>query len=637
MIVSNYRINLTCLISAIALTLGSISKSFPQESDARSFSAIPDRFFQVQDSFGFFWSAASNGAVTSGETQYLQSGLNLLIDDQKFKPDRGSEVVPAEGSDSAQLSLFEDRDGLEISRDLLFDKKRGGVRIVDSFENTSGVAVTLQVQLRTTYPFGWKSLHGSNGSQLNTEPILAIPEGEHGISIRFGASEGRPDSLILVSDGQKGNQPKIRASANRRELVIGYSVDLEPGSKGMLLHWVLQRSLAGAGEAERAFADFWQRKKLIRPGVESKLTNHFQNFEPKTFPSETVTPSNLRSLISLNELVDRVGIHRRNEELLWISSVNQLSGEVDTGRVFSFEASHRGSVEVKVSDIAAIKGGGGFGRRQLIFLRDGSVLSGEAIDDELSFDIAGTEDYSVNFAALNLLLFRLGEFDGVPPKAAEAFLELRDGSVMALSESESVVLAGHTAWGEVEIPISEVAAARYSAGPYPSLTLLTKRGSRLSVFVRDAPLSANLSSGEEVEISALSVKRIWRSNADGFESHGGTSEWIALSEVPGKLPESASLLKGNNLVAGALTGPELFFDVDGTVMRLPPERIVAMSRLVEGMEESSEKVRFEARLEGGESISGQLLDPFIRINAQHVTVVPTQHLVDYRNTVSSKE
>ena len=637
MIVPNSRITLTCFVLAIAITTGSTKKGFAQESETKFFSAIPDRFFQVQDSFGFFWSAAPNGALTSGETQYLQSGLNLLIDGQKFRPSRGSEVVPAGGSNSAQLSLSEDRDGLEISRDLLFDKERGGVRIVDSFRNTSGAAVTLKVQLRTTYPFGWKSLHGGDGSQLNSEPALALTEGEGGISVRFGASEGRPDTLILASDGQSDNQPDIKASANRRELVIGYSIDLGPSSKRMLLHWVLQRSLAEAGEAEGELSYFWQRGRLIRPGVEAKLTNHFQNFDSKTFPSETVTPSRLRSLISLNELIDRVGIHRRTEESLWISTANQLTGQVDPGEVLSFEASHLGLTEVKVSDIAAIRGGGGFGRRQLIFLRDGSVLSGEAIDDALTFDIAGAEDQSVNLDALNLLLFRAREFDGVPPGSAEVFVELRDGSVMALSDSDSVVLAGHTAWGEVEIPISAVAAARYSASPHPRLVLLTLQGSRLSVFLRDIPLSTKLSSGKEVEISALSVKRIWRANADGFASHGDSSDWIALSEIPGDIPESAALLMGNNLIAGALTGPELLFDVEGTIMTLPAARIVAMTRLFGGVEESPEKARFEVRLEGGDSISGCLLDPFVRIDAQHVTIVPTQHLVDYRNAVSSQE
>tara|TARA_B100001093_G_scaffold159350_1_gene151802 strand:+ start:9490 stop:11403 length:1914 start_codon:yes stop_codon:yes gene_type:complete len=636
-IVPNSRITLTCLVSAIAIIMGAAKKGFTQEIDTKSFSAIPDRFFQVQDSFGFFWSAAPNGALTSGETQYLQSGLNLLIDDQKFRPNRGSEVVPAGDSDSAQLLLCENRDGLEISRDFLFDKERGGVRIVDTFSNTSGAAVTLRVQLRTTYPFGWKSLHGSDGSQLNGEPALALAEGEGGILVRFGASEGRPDTLILASDGQPDNQPNIEASANRRELVVGYSIDLKPNSKRMLLHWVLQRSLAEAGEAEGELSNFWQRGKLIRSGVEANLANHFQNFDSKTFPRETVAPPRLRSLISLNELIDRVGIHRRNEELLWISTANQLAGQADPGEVLNFEASHLGLIEVKVSDIAAIKGGAGFGRRQLIFLRDGSVLSGEAIDDELTFDIAGAKDQSLNLAALNLLLFRAGESDGVPPVSADVFVELRDGSVMALSDSDSVVLAGNTAWGEVEIPISVIATARYSADPHPRLVLLTLQGSRLSVFVRDIPLFAKLSSGEEVEISALSVKRIWRANADGFASGGDSSDWIALSEVPGDIPQSAALLMGNNLIAGALTGPELLFDVEGTTMTLPAAQIVAMTRLFGGVEESPEKARFEASLEGGDSISGRLLDPFVRIDAQHVTIVPTQHIVDYRNAVSSEE
>ena len=49
---------------------------------------IPDRFFAVQDSSGFFWQAFGNGALVSGDAQYLQSGLNLLVDGVAFAPGR---------------------------------------------------------------------------------------------------------------------------------------------------------------------------------------------------------------------------------------------------------------------------------------------------------------------------------------------------------------------------------------------------------------------------------------------------------------------------------------------------------------------------------------------------------------------
>ncbi|MBU6178725.1 MAG: hypothetical protein KGR69_03635, partial [Verrucomicrobia bacterium] len=32
---------------------------------------LPERFFQIQDEAGFFWQALDNGALISGDTQYL--------------------------------------------------------------------------------------------------------------------------------------------------------------------------------------------------------------------------------------------------------------------------------------------------------------------------------------------------------------------------------------------------------------------------------------------------------------------------------------------------------------------------------------------------------------------------------------
>ncbi|NRB74814.1 MAG: hypothetical protein HRU46_10700, partial [Verrucomicrobiales bacterium] len=386
--------------------LGFVVSTKAEEPEKQPFDSIPDQFFQIQDSYGFFWKAAPNGALTSGETQYLQSGLNLLVDGVAFAPTNGSQIVPGEGSGEASLSLEEERESVEIVRDLWFDKERGGVRVFDRIKNTSGAAVSLKVQLRTTYPFGWKSLHGSDGSQLNAEPVLALAESDGGLSVRFGPSEGRPDTLILTSDGGVGSQPTIEASANRRELTMTYELPLQPGETGALLHWVLQRSLAETTETAAAFSDFWQRGKLIRPGVEPSLAGEFVNFNADAFPSETVAPSRLRSLIALNELIDRVGIHRRSEELLWISTVNQVAGTVDVTGSIQFEAGHSGAQEVALANVAAIKGGGGFGRTQMVFLRDGTVLSGVGGETRLLLSLGEGEAQGIDLKALNLLRFR---------------------------------------------------------------------------------------------------------------------------------------------------------------------------------------------------------------------------------------
>lgn len=606
-----------------------------QESVKQPFDSIPGQFFQIQDSFGFFWRAAPSGALTSGETQYLQSGLNLLVDGVAFTPTSGSQIVPGEGADIASLSLEEDREDVEIVRDLWFDKERGGVRVVDQIKNTSGAATSMRVQLRTTYPFGWKSLHESDGTQLNAEPVLALAEGDGGLSIRFGPSEGRPDTLILTSDGEVANQPTIEASANRRELTLTYELALSPGETGALLHWVLQRSLAETTETATALYDFWQRGKLIRPGVSASLASEFVNFDVDAFPLEAVAPSRLRSLIALNELIDRVGIHRRSEELLWISTVNQVAGTVDVAGNIQFEAEHLGAQEVELANVAAIKGGGGFGRSQMVYLRNGTVLSGVGGETRLLLSLGKGEGQEIDLKRLNLLLLRTGKSDGVPPENAEVFAELRDGSVFALSGGGGVYLSGYTAWGELEIPLSEIVEAGYEVKPNAQMRMRLKNGSRLSVFLQDRPLSLPLSSGENVEVSSLSLRRLWTVNAESFRGSDNTAEWIELSEVSGDIPDSAFLLVGNNMVAGSFRDSAVNLRVEGSTMRLPVEQIVRMKRsIVEGGQMGAE---FVVELANGDAVVGEVISGFMELEASEVDRVPVHHLLDFQRKAAQAD
>jgi hypothetical protein len=114
---------------------------------------LPERFFQIQDDAGFLWQALDNGALISGDTQYLQSGLNLIVDGEPFAPTTGAVRDPSLGAEKIDVRLDEKRAGLTISRDFWFDTRRSGVRLLDSFTNTGSSERTLSVVVRTTYPF----------------------------------------------------------------------------------------------------------------------------------------------------------------------------------------------------------------------------------------------------------------------------------------------------------------------------------------------------------------------------------------------------------------------------------------------------------------------------------------------------
>ena len=106
---------------------------------------LPERFFQIQDEAGFFWQALDNGALISGDTQYLQSCLNLIVDGEPFAPKSGQVREPGTGGERIDLRLEEARATYAISRDVWFDTGRSGVRVFDVIRNTGNAELRLPV------------------------------------------------------------------------------------------------------------------------------------------------------------------------------------------------------------------------------------------------------------------------------------------------------------------------------------------------------------------------------------------------------------------------------------------------------------------------------------------------------------
>ena len=171
--------------------------------------------------------------------------------------------------------------------------------------------------------------------------------------------------------------------------------------------------------------------------------------------------------------------------------------------------------------------------------------------------------------------------------------------------------------------------------PNAQMGIRLKNGSRLSVFLQDMPLPLTLSSGENVEVSSLSLRRLWTANAESYKGSESSSEWIELSEVPGDVPESAFLLVGNNMVAGSFRDTAVNLSVEGSLMRLPVEQIVRMKRSIsEGGQMGAE---FVVVLANGDSVVGEVTNGFVELEASEVDRVPVHHLLDFQRKAAQSE
>lgn len=602
---------------------------------------IPDRFFAVQDSSGFFWQAFGNGALVSGDAQYLQSGLNLLVDGVAFAPGRALVREPQAGAEKIDLRLEEKRADLTVSRDLWFDTRRSAVRVFDTFTNTSAAAKTVTVSLRTTYPFAWQSLHGTGGGLLSADPALQLGARDYSLCVHFSPSEGRHDTLFVMGSEKGGEMAELKASANSRELTFVYPIEIAAGESRSLLHWIMQRNLPDVSQDLAALSPFIQRDRLIVPEVDPNSSARVANFAPTAFQIEANAPAQIKALVALNRLTDRIGFHRRSEDIMWMSPTNQIAGTVKREGSLTIGTAYTGEQQALIADIAAIRGTAGNGRDPMVYLRDGQVLAGPIRSGEIAWSIGATTTTPaapalaepVDSAMLNLLLLATGPNDGVAPAKTTHFLQLIDGTVLPIVASTDLAMDLTAPWGEEKWLWSDLVEAGQISLPSPRLRVVHRNGSEVSALLTTGTWSLTTAAGTAVEIPTSAIDRLWTAGVAGLARLTGNpagTPWLDFAEVPkGQGPSTGFLLAGNQLIDAAFAEEKIALSEGGREWQVETARIVSLRR----SPEPDAHGIVEVELDNGEKLSGRFSAPYLVLARNGVELeIPGSWVLGYRKT-----
>lgn len=600
---------------------------------------IPDRFFAVQDSSGFFWQAFGNGALVSGDAQYLQSGLNLLVDGVAFAPGRALVREPQAGAEKIDLRLEEKRADLTVSRDLWFDTRRSAVRVFDTFTNTSAAAKTVTVSLRTTYPFAWQSLHGTGGGLLSNDPALQLGARDYSLCVHFSPSEGRHDTLFVMGSEKGGEMAELKASANSRELTFVYPIEIAAGESRSLLHWIMQRNLPDVSQDLAALSPFIQRDRLIVPEVDPNSSARVANFAPTAFQIEATAPAQIKALVALNRLTDRIGFHRRSEDIMWMSPTNQIAGTVKREGSLTIGTAYTGEQQALIADIAAIRGTAGNGRNPMVYLRDGRVLAGPIRSGEIAWSIGATTTTPaapalaepVDSAMLNLLLLATGPNDGVAPAKTTHFLQLIDGTVLPIVASTDLAMDLMAPWGKEKWLWSDLVEAGQVSLPSPRLRVVHRNGSEVSALLTTGTWSLTTAAGTTVEIPTSAIDRLWTAGGAGLARLTGNpagTPWLDFAEVPtGQGPSTGFLLAGNQLIDAAFAGEKIALSEGGREWQVETARIVSLRR----SPEPDAHGIVEVELDSGEKLSGRFSAPYLALARNGVELeIPGSWVLGYR-------
>jgi len=624
-----------CAFAILTVGIGLLDAQDPPKPEAPvKMGTLPERFFQIQDDAGFLWQALDNGALISGDTQYLQSGLNLIVDGEPFAPTAGGSREPGSGEGPAEVRLEERRaSGPVIGRSLWFDTKRSGVRALDSFSNTGTAERRFEVVVRTTYPFAWQSLHGAAGRVLGTEPAIALTPDDIALGVHFSPSEGRHDTFFLFGSEKGGQRPDVKSSANLRELTLTYSVSVPPGETRYLVHWILQRNLSEVGQSASVLLPFARRGQWIEPGIPEAETSKVANLPAAAFVAEAPA-TNLRMLVPLNELTDRLGAYRRAEDLLWVGPSSQLPGQlVKEGRI-KLAAETLGETEIPIALLAGVKGGGGEGATPKWYLRDGRVLVGDLVSGSLLWGGSASDAKALDPDEFHLLLTGTTPADGSPENGTTHFLQLADGTVLALAMGKDSAIDWATPWGRRSIAWADtVEWTRLAASP-PQWRVSTRDGSWQGGLPIPRQIGVKTHAGKEIEVSASEIQRVWSAGAPPQLATAPSAEWVDFSEIPaGFGPKTGVLLAGNHLVAGELAASTLLVRDGASRFPVDTARIVRFSR----SDEPDAAGRFTLLLDGGESVEGSLVDAYLSLAVPGATLeVPMEFVLAYQKSPSSE-
>ena len=593
---------------------------------------VPSQFELWVDRLGFNWQLNQAGALQSGPLTYFQSAMTLAIKGQSFSATKGERYDVGEVDDDkgARIVLRGESGGIKVVRDIWFDRRRGGVRYIDSFSNEKGKeAVRLSVQLKTMFRSTWEDLHGSSGRILGGRSSTNLNSRDHGVLVKYSRTDGRPDTVFLVAGDGEVKKPRIGFSSNHRELTFTYDLDVPVGGKVALVHWIMQRNLRMPGEMAEVLRPFYLRRRLLQPQVARDIAEVTVNFTPAALPEHTVEPYSLESLVALKKATRPYGAERLWEDVLWITGENQLAGEVNEKARLKIQTSF-GERETVIGKVAAIQGGGGVGRAPRIFLRDGQVLAGDLVAENLTMTSRDGWDMELNIEDLMFLLIRLREVDGKAPEGADTFVALRSGNVLAIGEESDAAVEILSPWGADRVPLSEVVSLRYTSGSVPKYRLHRRDGSWMSVFLNGPDLNLKLVPEGSVKVRPGEIAGIWRSGEQAQEVGRkiDTDDWLDFEDVGERksLPTPCCLLVGSNLLHGEISTEVLHLMSGGAVTKINPQEIVSMER----SDELDAMPVFNVELSGGNRLRGRLRERSLRVKTSARSWdIPVQHFIGY--------
>ena len=394
------------------------------------------------DRRGNSWNVEQNGTIGRIGSTMVNSGLALLINDEKFvsfqpmMTEDGSEFV-------LQGRPMEKLPGLQVQRRIRLMEDAGGLRYAEMFYNGSTDPMSLNVSLVTNFSGNYKTFLTDRGK---TEPVI-LGESETGIVVLPGSSQSTKAYLFTLAGPDAESKPTISAQ-NRYGLAFQYRLELAPGATAVIAHNVAQVVIPQNFDRRTLL-------KLFSPLSFDETTAFLDAEWSDRIANAAGSIADESLSASPESLGEILGIEPGATDVLASGPETRLVGEVK-GDMIVLSGDY-GEATIPLENVAAIKGANGQpDETPRVFLRDGQIFTAQIEAPGLSFEQTGGGNIDLSADSLDRLVMAKSEMDGMWNDEDLALIETYRGDRLKIGRDANLSLSGITPWGTLPISFDDL-------------------------------------------------------------------------------------------------------------------------------------------------------------------------------------
>ncbi len=614
---AGWTVGLVFAATVAALT-GLPAPASAQNAPVISDPLVPAAMGIRTDQAGNSWNIEQNGSLGRVGNSLVNSGLNLLINNQQFYT-----YQPMMTADGKEYVLHNRQNssiaGLEVLRRIRMMEQEGIVRYLEILSNVSANTINLNVSLRTNFSGNYKTYLTDQGNA----DVVMLGNRESAILVTPGSTQTNRAFVFALCSPKSQLKPSI-SSQNKYALTFQYNLTLAPGQTVILAHAVGQVPVPRNYD-RRSLAQLFRPFQLnrLQSSIPSDLRKLVANYERSGAPGGA-------ALLSSTSL-DGLGVERLRRDVLAMGETTRLVGSASCGRLTL--SSDYGDAEIPFENVAAVVGGNR-GTRDVarVFLRDGQVFNGRVSAENLRFVMASGGKMNLDVSNLDRLVRGQKENEGVWEEGVVALIETFGGDRLAVYGGKDFQISAATSWGSLRFSLDDLLWLSPQEDEPVGHYIEFKDGTRCYAYLSGdtVPVYSELFGEHDLEVRQIRAV-VTRASVERAE------ELQDRAIIEPVITQPNLRLAGNQRVVCQVITPSLKVLTGTEALLISPDEIRTMTNPLEDFASEPQGPggpEFRIELWGGGVITGRLGDAFVPIRVRgEEWKIPVGDIVAYETPV----